>query len=241
MGPAKELTCPVWADMHDNPQSPVGVPASCDQSMTGSARHLHRDQYRSMPWRNGAGVTLEIAREPAAGSDFLWRLSLATVAASGPFSNYAGYRRSVTLIDGAGFRLGIDGQQPLVLDSVGATALFPGDAATQCTLINGASTDLSLMVREPGAIISVQRIQDATAREVPLQAGALKAVFCVAGASILAPPDNPMASRRAGADMTLAAHDTVLLGLQAAVLSVRPASDVPTDLLLLTWQAASAL
>ena len=27
------------------------------------AIHLRREQYRSMPWRNGGGVTLEIARE----------------------------------------------------------------------------------------------------------------------------------------------------------------------------------
>lgn len=207
--------------------------------MTGSTVHLRRDQYRSMPWRNGSGVTLEIAREPPAGGDFLWRLSLAPVAVSGPFSNYAGYRRAVTLIDGAGFRLGIGGREPVVLDSVGATALFPGDASTSCVLIHGVSSDLSLMVREPGAIISVIRVQHAAARIVPLQAGALKALFCLAAAAILAHPDDPMASSRAGAEMKLAAHDTVLMGPQAAAVSVRPSSNVPADLLLLTWQAAS--
>jgi len=75
--------------------------------------------------RNGGGVTLEIAREPATGSEFLWRLSLATVAASGPFSMYAGYQRSVTLIGGAGFRLAVDTRDPVVLDSIGAACCFP--------------------------------------------------------------------------------------------------------------------
>jgi hypothetical protein len=29
--------------------------------------------YRIMPWRNGRGSTLEIAREPATGEDFAWK------------------------------------------------------------------------------------------------------------------------------------------------------------------------
>src|ERR1700722_4668538 len=120
--------------------------------------HLPLERYRSMPWRNGMGVTREIARDPATGEDFRWRLSLATVASSGPFSSYAGYRRSVTLIEGKGFELRVGSQDPLVLDRVGATALFPGDAAARCTLINGPSTDMSLMVRLPGSILSVVRI-----------------------------------------------------------------------------------
>ena len=42
--------------------------------------------YRAMPWKNGQGITHEIAREPAAGDSFLWRLSIAEVAADGDFS-----------------------------------------------------------------------------------------------------------------------------------------------------------
>ena len=208
--------------------------------MTDSAVHLRRDQYRAMPWRNGAGVSLEIAREPAAGSEFLWRLSLATVATSAPFSNFAGYRRSVTLVDGEGFRLGIGGQEAVVLDSVGATAWFPGGAPTSCALINGLSSDLSLMVREPGEIVSVTRIQSAAALDVPLRAGALKAVFCLMDGAILTHPDSPTASRRARAEIKLAMHDTVLVGPQAAAVSVLPSSSMPADLLLLTWMTASA-
>ena len=174
-----------------------------------------------MPWRNGLGVTLEIAREPAAGSEFLWRLSLATVEDSGPFSSYPGYQRSVSLIAGNGFRLDIGGQESAILDSVGATALFSGGASTGCTLLNGHSTDLSLMVREPGTIISVTRIQEASAGVVPLRSGTLNAVFCLSEA-------------------TLAVHDTALLGAQAAELAIRPFSNRPVDVLLMTWTAVSS-
>jgi uncharacterized protein len=193
--------------------------------------HLRREQYLSMPWRNGSGVTLEIAREPPAESEFLWRLSLATVEASGPFSNYAGYRRSVSLIDGDGFRLEIGDREPVLLDSVGATAMFPGDASTTCTLINGPSSDLSLIVSEPGVIVSVTRIRSVAGHVMSLQAGMLKAFFCLSGGVVLTLTDD---------SMELATHDTVLLGLQTETVSARSYSSVPADLLLLTWRVVSA-
>ena len=68
-------------------------------------KHLAAAGYRRMPWKNGQGVTREIAREPAEGEDFLWRLSIAEVAASGDFSLFPGYDRTITLIEGAGMRL----------------------------------------------------------------------------------------------------------------------------------------
>jgi environmental stress-induced protein Ves len=192
--------------------------------------HLRRAQYRSMPWRNGMGVTLEIAREPGVGDDFEWRLSLATVASSGPFSNYAGFARSVTLIAGEGFQLAIGDQEPVILDRLGATALFPGDAATRCTLLNGAATDLSLMVREPGTIVSITRIQSVAPLTAPLEAHALKAVFCLRDGTRLAAP--------AHAEIELALHDTVLLGQHFTSMSLSPPGDLSADLLLLTWKPA---
>jgi environmental stress-induced protein Ves len=208
--------------------------------MIQRGQHLPREHYRSMPWRNGSGVTLEIAREPATGGEFLWRLSLASVATSGAFSNYAGYQRCVTLVAGAGFRLAIGVQAPVVLDAVGASAFFPGDAPTHCVLIDGACNDLSLMVREPGAIISVTRIQAGARRVVPLLAGARAAVFCLSGDTLLTAASEPAADGPAHTEIKLAMHDTVIMGLQTAALSLRPSSSTPLDLLLLTWKTASA-
>lgn len=201
--------------------------------------HVRREQYGSMPWRNGMGVTLEIAREPSVGADFRWRLSLATVAASGPFSNYAGYQRSVTLIEGAGFALGIGGQAPVVLDWLGATVLFPGDAATHCKLVNGPATDLSLMVHEPGSIVSVIRIQGVAALTVPLEAGALKAVFCLRDGARLMLPDDQIAGSGTCPELDLAPHDTALLSEHVTTLSLAAPSGISADLLLLTWKLAS--
>jgi uncharacterized protein len=201
--------------------------------------HLRREQYRSMPWRNGMGVTREIAREPSASDDFQWRLSLASVASSGPFSNYSGYQRSVTLIEGEGFQLGIADQDPVVLDWLGATALFPGDAPTHCTLVNGPCIDLNLMVREPAAIMSVVRIQGVATLTVPLESEALKAVFCLRDGTRLTTGGDPMAGRGTHPELRLALHDTVLLGQHVKTVSLNPPPGMSADLLVVTWQPAS--
>jgi environmental stress-induced protein Ves len=190
--------------------------------------HLRRDQYRSMPWRNGAGSTLEIAREPVDGSDFLWRLSLATIASDGPFSSYAGYRRSVTLVAGEGFRLAIDDRQPVALQTVGASALFDGAAAVQCALIDGPCSDLSLMVRAPGTIASVRRLQGEEVRVLPLPAAARSAVFCLRGSTRLVH----------GAGLQLAQHDTVLFDSDPAPRSLPASPDGLAELLLLSWTSS---
>jgi environmental stress-induced protein Ves len=190
-----------------------------------------------MPWRNGLGITLEIAREPSVGDDFLWRLSLATIATSGPFSAYPGYQRSITLIAGNGFRLDIDAQPPALLCSVGASVSFAGEASTNCMLINGPCTDLSLMVREPGAILSVSSIKDVTAPIAPPLLGTLRALFCLAGETILTLADQ---SSRVESEIMLTAHDTVLVKPQVEPILARASSGVPVDLLLLTWSVARA-
>lgn len=57
-----------------------------------------------VPWRNGGGVTREIARAEG-DSGWLWRLSVADVGADGPFSHFPGMTRILTVIEGAGVDL----------------------------------------------------------------------------------------------------------------------------------------
>ena len=53
-----------------------------------------------MPWKNGGGVTSELARSPQA-DEFDWRLSVAEVATDGPFSQFPGIDRLLVLLSGA--------------------------------------------------------------------------------------------------------------------------------------------
>lgn len=79
------------------------------------------------PWKNGGGVTRYIASRDD-DSRTLWRLSMADVAMAGPFSDFAGLTRILTVIEGdgmvlhgAGGDLAADYATPVVFD--GATPI----------------------------------------------------------------------------------------------------------------------
>ena len=100
------------------------------------------------PWKNGGGATREIACwPPGTGLDsFDWRISVATIAADGAFSVFAGIDRSITLLSGDGVLLhGEHGthrlDQPLV------PFAFAGETPIRATLLGGASEDFNVMTR----------------------------------------------------------------------------------------------
>ena len=106
------------------------------------------DALPAMPWKNGGGATREIACWPAGtGLDsFDWRISVATIAADGAFSVFAGIDRSITLLSGDGVLLhGEHGthrlDQPLV------PFAFAGETPIRATLLGGASEDFNVMTR----------------------------------------------------------------------------------------------
>ncbi len=112
-------------------------------------RKLDARSYRAMPWKNGGGTTIEIARSPEGESldDFAWRISMARVASAGPFSTFAGVDRSLAVIDGAGIVLSIEGRGPTLLDRRSAPLAFPADVAVGATLVAGPIDDLNVMSR----------------------------------------------------------------------------------------------
>ena len=102
------------------------------------------------PWKNGGGATRELACWPlGAGIDaFDWRVSVASVAASGPFSAYPGVDRQIMLLAGDGFHLQAPGGLlDHRLDQPWQPLAFAGELAVQCRLLGGASTDFNLMLR----------------------------------------------------------------------------------------------
>ncbi|MDN4055270.1 HutD family protein [Massilia sp. YIM B02763] len=99
-------------------------------------------------WKNGGGSTTEIAVFPQdAGFDaFDWRVSLATVAADGPFSAFPGVERTLVLVDGHGMTLDIDGE-PTMLSKADPVAAFDGESRVEAKLSRGPSTDFNVMTR----------------------------------------------------------------------------------------------
>ena len=133
-------------------------------------RVLTPDDYRSMPWKNGAGRTTEIAAHPAGAAldTFDWRVSIADVARDGPFSAFPGIDRTIVLLEGAGMHLDGAGR---------ATALttpfvphdFRGDEAVDCTLVAGPCRDFNAMFRRGRARGSVAVVRGSGARFEPRQ------------------------------------------------------------------------
>lgn len=123
-------------------------------------RILRASDYRSMPWKNGGGVTTEIAVSPdGAGLEaFDWRVSMARVESGGPFSVFAGIDRTLSVLDGEGMRLSIAGRAPAELTRASEPLFFPADAATDATLPAGPITDLNVMTRRGRARHAVRRM-----------------------------------------------------------------------------------
>ncbi|HEB0685305.1 HutD family protein [Pseudomonas aeruginosa] len=108
-------------------------------------RILRAVDYPRMPWKNGAGSTEEIARDGGDGLDgFGWRLSIADVGDSGGFSRFAGYQRIISVLEGGGMRLRVDGAESARLRARQAFA-FSGDSEVHCTLLDGAIRDFNLI------------------------------------------------------------------------------------------------
>src|SRR5664279_5065723 len=95
-------------------------------------RVWRRADLRASPWRNGGGITYEIAVGPETGTvqDFDWRVSVAQIDAPGPFSTFAGVDRIIALIDGPALHLTVDGaRHDLALLDLLA---FAGESETVC-------------------------------------------------------------------------------------------------------------
>jgi uncharacterized protein len=109
------------------------------------------------PWKNGGGVTREVAAFPAdAGLDtFVWRVSVADVAQAGPFSRFAGIDRTLVLLSGAGMLLDEAQSGEAVATHALAqafdTARFAGEAHIDARLVDGPTRDFNLMVRRDRA------------------------------------------------------------------------------------------
>ncbi len=100
---------------------------------------LRAQDYPRMPWKNGGGFTEEITRDSGEGLDgFGWRLSIADIEESGGFSTFAGYQRIITVLQGDGMRLLVDGQPSRPLLPFDAFA-FSGESRSAASCWVGRS------------------------------------------------------------------------------------------------------
>ncbi len=100
------------------------------------------EEFQVQVWKNGGGVTREIAREDRDGS-LLWRLSIAEVASDGPFSAFTGLSRILTVIEGAGLHLHTPQGRLDALPLV--PVAFSGDLAVDSRMISGPIRDFNVI------------------------------------------------------------------------------------------------
>jgi environmental stress-induced protein Ves len=122
---------------------------------------LRAGDYRSMPWKNGGGVTTEIVVSPAGAGldDFDWRISMAKVESGGPFSSFSGVDRTLSILEGEGIDLAIAGQVSVRMDRNSPPLPFPADVPTEVDLIDGPIVDLNVMTCRGRSRHSVERIE----------------------------------------------------------------------------------
>ncbi|MYT31520.1 HutD family protein [Streptomyces sp. MspMP-M5] len=123
-------------------------------------RILRADGRVAVPWRNGGGLTREVAAHPP-GADwdaFAWRVSLAEVTRDGPYSPLPGVRRILTVVAGAGLELTVGGVVHR-LPGRHRPFAFSGAAATDSRLLDGPVVNLNVMVREGRTAAGVEMVR----------------------------------------------------------------------------------
>ena len=108
---------------------------------------LNASNHRRIAWKNGRGMTLEIATDAAtAGGNWSWRLSIADVVERAAFSVYPGVDRFLMLLDGN--QLAIErGEHSLIVPTSGDAIEFAGEEIVVGVPSGTGVRDVNFMVR----------------------------------------------------------------------------------------------
>lgn len=148
-------------------------------------------------WKNGGGITREIAEERHSGT-LIWRLSMADVVTDGAFSDFSGLTRILTVIDGVGMEL--SGPDTALDADYAKPVIFDGETPIMSTLKDGPIRDLNLMFDTATCSGTVEPLQGPAQIVYPTISDVMVlGVHCVAG------------STQVNADIKLMKGDTALV------------------------------
>jgi environmental stress-induced protein Ves len=131
--------------------------------------------YRRTPWKNGGGVTIDIADEYAPGAEpggwagMIWRFGRTRIERSGPFSDLSGNDRILAVVAGTGLVLRPEGQPPLDVREPFRPVRFPGEWAIESELEEGPVEVLNLIGARAKVAIDLTFV--AAGGRVPLGSG----------------------------------------------------------------------
>ncbi|MEP4191147.1 MAG: HutD family protein, partial [Sneathiella sp.] len=139
---------------------------------------FHRDELAQTPWKNGGGMTREIARSEE-GEPY-WRLSIADVTQEGGFSTFAGLRRILTVVEGQGMHL----QSPAgdIHARPREPVSFAGDTPIKGHLVQGPVQNFNLIYDANKLKATVYVSNRLDAEETPSLEEGLRLLYCLEGA-----------------------------------------------------------
>lgn len=123
---------------------------------------IRLDQRQPMPWRNGGGSMRDLLLSPSSAGatwefDWRFRISVASIDRSGPFSAFPGIDRWFALLSGDGLALEFADRE-VRLAPGDPPLFFDGGLAPYCRLLGGPAQALNLMVRA-GSTGSIEQLR----------------------------------------------------------------------------------
>ena len=164
-------------------------------------------------------MTHEAIRVPTTGEPLLWRVSVAHIEKSGPFSDFDGYERKMLLLRGRGLDLKFGDGRRSELREIGDWVAFDGGISADCDLVDGPCVDLNLMTSKSlNTAVRLERLRGSVAAAA--EKGETVLIFSLTAA--LALGDESGASTRLGPwDLAVLSQGAVRLKtLEPGALSV---------------------
>ena len=142
---------------------------------------LRHSDFAIQPWKNGGGTTYEIARSPTDAAsakpqgEWDWRVSMAVIASSGPFSHFDGVDRTLVMVEVEVSLLTPRGENTLrPYDLI----RFAGEEAITASLRSWVARDLNVLVRRAwgNAKVSIEKTRALVGPAVAIALGDMGAL-----------------------------------------------------------------
>ena len=175
---------------------------------------LRHSDLLDMPWKNGGGVTRSIA-SGLLQDRVVWSISRADVAQDGPFSDFTGMQRVLTVVSG--------GEMTLISPALSLEAKlwipvwFDGAVPIRSELRGGPLTDLNLMFCPTCCSATVEVRRGALDQSVPCPPKGFIAYHALAGTARI----NTVLLDTADTVISGGSPMTLSLGPDDAVLEIR--------------------
>ena len=118
--------------------------------------------HRRSPWKNGGGVTVDIAGAsvpgvvPGAWDGVIWRFGQTRIERPGPFSDLSGFDRLLAVVEGRGLVLHPVGAPPVDVRARFQPVRFPGEWRIESELEDGPVAVVNLMADRRRAAIDLR-------------------------------------------------------------------------------------